>query len=159
MRNSVDRRRAGGPPLGRKRQGGGKTGVYKMKSLGTSLVIQGVMYKKRGEKKTTDAVSYYKPHPHLKCPHMRSVLKLSLFPFSDFLQEVFRSLLFFTHSRRQIHPTRSLNVTSFSCSFEKSKQKVLQKIKCSNHISCSTITYTVYIYKYIHKYLTCTTNF
>lgn len=30
------------------------------------------------------------------------------------------------------------------------------------HVSCSTITYTVYIYiciyKYIHKYLTCTTN-
>lgn len=52
-----------------------------------------------------------------------------------------------------------INVT-FSCSFEK-VNKSPSKIKCSNHISGSTITYTVYIYlyKYIHKYLTCTTNF
>lgn len=52
-----------------------------------------------------------------------------------------------------------INVT-FSCSFEK-VNKSPSKIKCSNHISWSTITYTVYIYlyKYIHKYLTCTTNF
>lgn len=49
---------------------------------------------------------------------------------------------------------------TFSCSFEK-VNKSPSKIKCSNHISWSTITYTVYIYlyKYIHKYLTCTTNF
>lgn len=41
---------------------------------GMSPVIQEVMYKKKKEKDETDAVSYYKPHPHLKCPHMQSVL-------------------------------------------------------------------------------------
>lgn len=53
-----------------------------------------------------------------------------------------------------------LNVTSFPAVLKK-VNKSPSKIKCSNHISCSTITYTVYIYlyKYIHKYLTCTTNF
>lgn len=51
-----------------------------------SLVIQDVMYKKK-KKDETDVVSYYKPHPHLKCPHMQSVLKLSPFPFSGFLHK------------------------------------------------------------------------
>lgn len=38
-----------------------------------SLAVQEVMYKKK-KNEETDAVSYYKPHPHLKCPHMQSVL-------------------------------------------------------------------------------------
>lgn len=36
---------------------------------GMSLVIQEVIYIKK-RKDETDAVSFYKPHPHLKCPHM-----------------------------------------------------------------------------------------
>lgn len=67
------------PPVGGERQG--KVRSYKNKVQGKSQVIQEGMYKKE---KMTDAVSYYKPHPHLKCPHMYSVLKLS--PSSGFLK-------------------------------------------------------------------------
>lgn len=51
----------------------GKTESYKMKfgELAWSFKKLCIKRKKKDE---TDAVSYYKPHPHLKCPHMQSVL-------------------------------------------------------------------------------------
>lgn len=52
----------------------GKTGSYKMKFGEWAWSFRKLCIKKKKEKDETDAVSYYKPHPHLKCPHMQSVL-------------------------------------------------------------------------------------
>ena len=78
---------------------------------------------------------------------------LFLVSYRKFLDHLFHSLVTII-----IIISFCLNVTSFPAVLKK-VNKSPSKIKCSNHISCSTITYTVYIYKYIHKYLTCTTNF
>lgn len=74
------KKKVGSPPSRRRRE---KARSYKNKVQGQSQVIQEGMYKKE---KMIDAVSYYKPHPHLKCPHMYSVLKLS--PSPGFLKKI-----------------------------------------------------------------------
>lgn len=97
-----------------------------MKFGGDEPVIQEVMYKKKKKnKEETDAVSYYKPHPHLKCPHMISAIAL-FFLFLVYSRKGLIIYLLHLLSHHHHHHILSL-CNIFSCSFEKSKQKVLQK--------------------------------
>lgn len=113
-------------------------------SLGGDEPGHSVMYKKKRKKKEeTEAVSYYKPHPHLKCPHMQSVLLLS-FPFSGYFQEVFDHFSFL-FALTTITISFCLNATSFSAVLKKVNKKSFKNKMQQPHFIFYYYIYSIYI--------------
>jgi len=77
------------------------------------------------------------------------------FLFSGEFQEGFDHL----SSLLALSPSFCLYVTSFPAVLKKVNKKSFKNKMQQPHFMFYYYIYSIYIYKYIHKYLTCTTNF